>query len=194
MEIRRSQDRLISTVGFAILVRWHLDIESGPRPRPSAPMILSMRNGDKHFFLAQIIPNKLSQYHVYWCPGSWRHQAISSHDIDSSWRVNLNTLWHFNHIFQGSGLDWICLTTTHVLQDKLAVLFFFFFHIWLTTSMRLSTRGTVSASPSSVLCLKIKTKAINLNFSLHNHFNQWHNVRMNTQKCIFKKNAQCLIE
>ena len=30
MEIRRSHDRLISTRGFPILVRWHLYIESGP--------------------------------------------------------------------------------------------------------------------------------------------------------------------
>ena len=30
VEIRRSYDRLISTMGFAILVRWHLYIESGP--------------------------------------------------------------------------------------------------------------------------------------------------------------------
>ena len=31
MEIRRSYDRLISTMGFPILVRWHCYIESGPR-------------------------------------------------------------------------------------------------------------------------------------------------------------------
>ena len=31
MEIRRSLDRLISTMGFPILVRWQLYIESGPR-------------------------------------------------------------------------------------------------------------------------------------------------------------------
>ena len=31
MEIRRSYDRLISTMGFPILVRRHLYIESGPR-------------------------------------------------------------------------------------------------------------------------------------------------------------------
>ena len=31
MEIRRSYDRLISTMGFPILVRQHLYIESGPR-------------------------------------------------------------------------------------------------------------------------------------------------------------------
>ena len=30
MEIRRSYDRLISTMGFPILVRWHLYIESAP--------------------------------------------------------------------------------------------------------------------------------------------------------------------
>ena len=31
VEIRRSYDRLISTMGLPILVRWHLYIESGPR-------------------------------------------------------------------------------------------------------------------------------------------------------------------
>ena len=31
MEIRQSYDRLISTMGFPILVRWHLYIESAPR-------------------------------------------------------------------------------------------------------------------------------------------------------------------
>ena len=30
MEIRRSYDRLISTIGFPILARWHLYIASGP--------------------------------------------------------------------------------------------------------------------------------------------------------------------
>ena len=30
MEIKRSYDRLISTIGFPILARWHLYIESGP--------------------------------------------------------------------------------------------------------------------------------------------------------------------
>ena len=33
VEIRRSYDRLISTMGFPILVRWHLYIESEPRRR-----------------------------------------------------------------------------------------------------------------------------------------------------------------
>ena len=34
MEIRRSYDHLISKMGFPILVRWHLYIESGPRLHP----------------------------------------------------------------------------------------------------------------------------------------------------------------
>ena len=34
VEIRRSSDRLISKMGFPILVRWHLYIESGPRIMP----------------------------------------------------------------------------------------------------------------------------------------------------------------
>ena len=34
VEIRRSYDRLISTMGFPILVRWHLYIESGPWSLP----------------------------------------------------------------------------------------------------------------------------------------------------------------
>ena len=33
MEIRRSYDRLISTMGFPILARRHVYIESGPGPR-----------------------------------------------------------------------------------------------------------------------------------------------------------------
>ena len=35
VELRRSYDRLISTMGFPILVRRHLHIESGPRSRTS---------------------------------------------------------------------------------------------------------------------------------------------------------------
>ena len=47
VEIRRSYDHLISTMGFPILVRWHLYIESGPwcpqistpSPEKSAPQM-----------------------------------------------------------------------------------------------------------------------------------------------------------
>ena len=33
VEIRRSYDRLISTMGFPLLIRWHLYIESGSKPQ-----------------------------------------------------------------------------------------------------------------------------------------------------------------
>ena len=60
MEIRRSYDRLISTMGYPILVRWHLYIESGTR----------------------CSVQEESLYHSCWCPGSLGHHAISSHGID----------------------------------------------------------------------------------------------------------------
>ena len=44
MEIRRSYDRLISTMGFPILVRWDLYIESGPwvLSAPDWPLVAPM--------------------------------------------------------------------------------------------------------------------------------------------------------
>ena len=49
-------------------------------------------------------PGKPSQYHVCWCPGSWRRQDISRHDIDNiisaypnlSWRESFINLCLFN--------------------------------------------------------------------------------------------------
>ena len=72
MEIRRSYDRLISTMGFPILVRWHLYIESGP----CRPMFLSL--------------NMMS----WVCIGSGnglapnRHQAIARTNADLFWILN----------------------------------------------------------------------------------------------------------
>ena len=45
MEIRRSYDRLISTMVFPILARRHHYIESGPRPQLAKCMILNRSNG-----------------------------------------------------------------------------------------------------------------------------------------------------
>ena len=56
MEIRRSYDHLISTMGFPILQRWHLYIESGPW-----------------------IPHR--EYYGCWWPDEVRSQGISSHVI-----------------------------------------------------------------------------------------------------------------
>ena len=43
VEIRRSYDRLISTMGFPILVRWHLHIESGPCKRRVAHLYMTWK-------------------------------------------------------------------------------------------------------------------------------------------------------
>ena len=58
MEIRRSYDRLISTMGFPILVRQHPYIESGPRssvargmstnPYVSSRLLVNLRNSHLH--------------------------------------------------------------------------------------------------------------------------------------------------
>ena len=58
MEIRRSQDRLISTMGFPILVRCHLYIESGPRITLTV-LTAHIRDDCYHFvFSAQTIPSR----------------------------------------------------------------------------------------------------------------------------------------
>ena len=53
MEIRRSYDRLISTMGFPILVRRHLYIESGSRS--SAEVISALYNADDLVFIDKCI-------------------------------------------------------------------------------------------------------------------------------------------
>ena len=91
MEIRRSYDRLISTMGFPIPVRPHLYIESGPRKLKA-----HNRKVKKPF----VIHN---QYCGCWWPGSSCHQptrsqVISNHGFDlvlpedSSFSARVNTL------------------------------------------------------------------------------------------------------
>ena len=63
MVIRRSWDRLISTMRFPILVRCRLYIESSP------------------WCWGWNIQEQ-GQHHGCWCPGSLRRQAISSNGID----------------------------------------------------------------------------------------------------------------
>ena len=48
MEIKRSYDRLISTMGFPIPVRWHLYIESGPRALAVWTLILQWRHNERN--------------------------------------------------------------------------------------------------------------------------------------------------
>ena len=57
VEIRRSYDRLISTMGFPKLVRWHLYIESGPRWFESLALL-----PDRLF--CRVCINLLEQIHI----------------------------------------------------------------------------------------------------------------------------------
>ena len=63
MEIRRSYDHLISTMGFPITVRCHLYIESGP------------------WCWDQNIPVWLVQHHGCWCLGVLHLEVICNHGI-----------------------------------------------------------------------------------------------------------------
>ena len=61
VEIRRSYDRLISTLGFPILLRWHLYIESGPSGFPSQRASNARSNLCHDFFMASICKQNLVQ-------------------------------------------------------------------------------------------------------------------------------------
>ena len=95
MEIRRSCDRLISTVGFPILVRRHHYIESGPRGFPMGAFLVKLslvRIWNLGFWVRQqikpplswgnhfswIIPNMLARFPVRW------HQPTVAVDILST--------------------------------------------------------------------------------------------------------------
>ena len=65
VEIRRSYDRLISTMGFPILVRWHFYIESGPKSKQ-----LIYRSGSRRFYLwCPIYKGVAVTWINYWSPG-----------------------------------------------------------------------------------------------------------------------------
>ena len=77
MEIRRSYDRLISTMGFPILVRWHLYIESGPwsvipehaSANDMAPILATSHKQAQYGLHRQMyIKHTLSTYSLWvWC-------------------------------------------------------------------------------------------------------------------------------
>ena len=59
MQIRRSKDCLMSTMGFPIMVRWHLCIESAPWFREGAKVIktrsLEIRFTDKRLINSSVL-------------------------------------------------------------------------------------------------------------------------------------------
>ena len=82
VEIRRSYDRLISTMGFPVLVRWHLYIESGPSS--GIECLLHCKHRE-----------------LPWCQLSrhWRHYGLSQRQLCDHWQHvgcrwdNLQCLW-----------------------------------------------------------------------------------------------------
>ena len=66
MEIRRSYDRLISTMGFPILVKWHLYIESGVVPTACFHMFY-INNLHPVIITLHPVPQKgiITKYHRY---------------------------------------------------------------------------------------------------------------------------------
>ena len=80
VEIRRSYDRLISTMGFPILVRLHLYIELGPCTHPFTPSCPNntwyLVNG--YFLLASMFPTSIWLLNgmVFCCCQSYLHKLI----------------------------------------------------------------------------------------------------------------------
>ena len=124
MEIRRSSDRLISTIGIPILIRCHLYIESGPwLPRescwhmPAGLARLKNRNMQLHF-LCDLFPYIYSQV-IIGCRknfvsvflllrqiSAWDISSVSNlniRDIICKWKDNLQNeaayfLWHIVYV------------------------------------------------------------------------------------------------
>ena len=74
MEIRRSYDRLISTMGFPILVRCHLYIESGPIPGMLTLLVLKPEySGITRSIPLLLMPWFLAPpgHHKAWYPIEW---------------------------------------------------------------------------------------------------------------------------
>ena len=76
MEIRRSHDRLISTMGFPILVRWYLYIESGPR------------------FFSSPLSSPFITFHRLACLGRGAlSSSVLKHSWHTSYTVEVGDLW-----------------------------------------------------------------------------------------------------
>ena len=85
MEIRRSYDRLISTMGFPILVWWHLYIESGPW-FPSF-FWQAINSYDK----SQSFMRKDLSY-LYFCVSSEKCSMLRDENFKSNLKCNLSLL------------------------------------------------------------------------------------------------------
>ena len=108
MEIRRSYGRLISTMGFPILVRWHLYIESGPWAcvhwessyHYTSPCLNVRVSGCEHDRLTLEVEGHLSisaaKSHSKF-PDDYNSNAISRSFVTSRELVVLTSLFHQQH-------------------------------------------------------------------------------------------------
>ena len=129
MEIRRSYDRLISTMGFPMLVRWRLYIESGPcsapTEGPSLPLTMKC-GGDVILNIVLISSNwtrsrckpKTFRSEIYWFLFSairtdvpallcavFENNLNHGYHNDVTWtlrRLKSSTIWLFHRLVQAN--------------------------------------------------------------------------------------------
>ena len=115
-------DRLISTMGFPILVRWHLHIESGP----CVFSVLKMPIGKKVCFLC--FPWKNSSHQVLISPGAhgdWTwflHKTRASFSSGSKLSGMAFKKWNLKHILSWKDLTfkwWYYISVCSCLSDRL---------------------------------------------------------------------------
>ena len=92
MEIGRSYDRLISTMGFPILVRWHLYIDSGPWSCQSCT------EPSSSIANASLVDNTEIMYMILRCPVLFVNHFFVFLEVENHFLA----YWHdFTHMLQG---------------------------------------------------------------------------------------------
>ena len=160
MEIRRSNDRLTSTMGFPILVRQHLYIESGSRFYVRAPLHM-LKINDRHQTKNWAGPVKFSPGQVKLHKIKWKRKFCG----------RLNENFSFEHCSICTDLCQKCVSSIHwfswespaqlnhitYMFSKPSISFHFTLHsIFLTVCKSTSIcRGHMRKGPvtSSVSCL-----------------------------------------
>ena len=92
VEIRWSYDRLISTMGFPILIRWHIYIESGPRARNSMLGCICCQCTETRFHVPSILLKVLTKIHF--TPNLSTLPSIIAQEQHQMW-IRKTDLWKF---------------------------------------------------------------------------------------------------
>ena len=133
MEIRRSYDRLISTMGFPILARLHLYIESGPRLAADVQTVMAIARNDRQrighlsptmaIIWYCLVPSWVRTWNsLVW----WGHETVySGEDMKQPSEDRWMTLWVpmsvLTHLPQGRIYmqQWTVSTLVQVLSCRL---------------------------------------------------------------------------